>query len=190
MDFNVGRWQWSTGLGKLHTYTAKLGHATILPKMAQSFTNIFSTKMAGSMVTLPSTKEVAFPCNVYHCAIADNCWLAQVAPHISTLCIICTNHDLELVVQCMAFCPRAQTIWNYALTIIYTLVAIAPTQRSSPTLVWQQCVVGSKLPRQLHKGRELSSLIRGSVAWILWIDCNATLFNSEVWSHSKLEILL
>ena len=56
-------------------------------------------------------------------------------------------------------------------------------------LVWQQCVVGLKLPRGLQKGKELWSLVRGLPAWILWIDRNANTFSNDVWTQTKLEIL-
>ena len=170
LDFDVGKWKWSPGLGKLHSYTAKLGCTTIVH--SRSFLEKpIGSKRHGALpisfqpkwqeVWLPyrPQKEAAFLWSVYHCAIAVNCWHAQVALHISILCIICPNHELELVVHRMALCPRAQTIWNYALTILYTALAIAPSEGSWPALVWQQCVVGSKLPRRLQKGKELWSLI-------------------------------
>jgi len=58
---------------------------------------------------------------------------------------------------------------------------------SWPGITWQQCVLGTKLPRRLKKGAHMWSLFRGSVLWITWLDRNATCFSNAPRPAQKLE---
>lgn len=55
-------------------------------------------------------------------------------------------------------------------------------------LVWQQCLLGSPLPRKLRKGKKLWTVLRGSVIWIMWIDRNADCFADGKWTSHMREL--
>ena len=90
----------------------------------------------------------------------------------------------------MFMCPRAQHIWKYALTILYLSQAIQPVQGRWAMFTWQQCVMGSRIPRKFREASGLWSLIRGSTIWLIWIDRNAICFQRDLWATQKLETML
>jgi len=45
----------------------------------------------------------------------------------------------------------------------------------------------AKFPRRLRRGSSMSSIFRGSVIWITWLDRNAMCFNQAPWTDRKLE---
>jgi hypothetical protein len=77
------------------------------------------------------------------------------------------------------------------MTIMYKFLCVPTTSDGSwPDFTWQQCILGSPLPRQLKAGFSLWSLLRGIVLWISWITKNALCFQAEHWTSTKVEILI
>jgi hypothetical protein len=87
-------------------------------------------------------------------------------------------------------CPRAQHIWKYAFTILNRSQAIPQVNGRWAALTWQQCIMGSRLPRKFRCAKILWTLITGSASWIIWLDRNAICFQQDVWATQKLEIKL
>ena len=106
------------------------------------------------------------------------------------MCICCDQNTIESVLHRMAKCERAQQWWNYALSIIYSYCGILPVNGFWPALAWQQCVLGSMLPRRLNHVKIVWSLRRGSTIWLIWIDRNTTTFNNEVWPIQNMHQML
>jgi len=69
----------------------------------------------------------------------------------------------------------------------YQALKIPLTAGTWPSLTWQQCLLGSILPRPLWHTTTMWSLFRGSVIWIAWLDKNAICFNNNTWPMQKLE---
>ena len=90
----------------------------------------------------------------------------------------------------MARCEQARIWWQYALSIIYSYCGITPVNGCWSEFTWQQCVMGSKLPRWISHAKVVWSLLRGSTIWLTWIDRNMIAFNSEVWPQQKIHQLL
>jgi len=87
-------------------------------------------------------------------------------------------------------CPKTKHAWDFALTILYSALKVPQNNGTWLGLTWQQCVMGSKLPRRLKKGSCMWSLFRGSVLWISWLDRNALCFNDISWPPQQLEYML
>jgi hypothetical protein len=74
-----------------------------------------------------------------------------MAPGIPMPCIRCSGGLEETVLHRFYHCERTQLVWHFALTVLYTYLEIPPMHGRWPTLTWQQCLLGSTLPRQLKK---------------------------------------
>jgi hypothetical protein len=75
--------------------------------------------------------------NMVHCAIAVNKWRAKISINIPILCICCNSQAEETVLHRMIMCPRAQYVWKYALTILYSSQAIPPVNGRWAFFTWQ-----------------------------------------------------
>ena len=199
LHFDPGRFSFGTA-GSLHSYTVKKGR-TMLTKRSQLSRQI-PDKWHGA---LPATyvprwcelwhknrpqKEAGFLWSVYHCAVAVHCWRAQMAPGISTFCTSCTAGLEESILHRFFQCEKTRHAWNFALTVMYTALEVPLIAGKWPSLTWQQCVLGSKLPRRLKAGSTMWSLFRGSVIWVSWLDRNAICFSQDDWNLPKLEVVL
>jgi hypothetical protein len=105
-------------------------------------------------------------------------------------CICCPAGLDEIVIHRFYQCECTRRAWHFALTVLYTYLEIPPRNGKWPSLTWQQCLLGSTLPRQLQKGRNLWSLFRGSVTWLSWLDRNALCFRNEDWPQHVMEAKL
>jgi hypothetical protein len=82
-------------------------------------------------------------------------------------------------------CTDFTLVWK-----LYTILNIPKVNNEWPGLTWQQCLLGSKLPRRLEKAATIWSLLRGSVIWYCWLDRNAICFVNENWLPMKMEHLI
>jgi hypothetical protein len=135
-------------------------------------------------------KEAGFLWSVLHCAVAVNTWRAQMAPGIPISCLRCPDGLEETIIHRFHHCTRTRLAWQYGLTVLYTYLEIPTLNGTWPALTWQQCLLGSPLPRHLQPGRQLWSLFRGSIIWLSWLDRNAICFHNDDWPQHVLETKL
>lgn len=135
-------------------------------------------------------KEVGFLWWMYHCAIAVNSWRAQISEHVSPLCPWCQTGLNESVLLRFHSCPRTQAAWEFALSVVYTILNSPKVNQAWPGLTWQQCLLGSKLLRKMSSMATIGSLLWGSVFRYYWLDRNAIYFSKENWKPAKMEHLI
>ena len=87
---------------------------------------------------------------------------------------------LTLICSCpFHHCTKTGHAWNFAKTLLYRFVNLPPNQLGHwPDLTWQQCLLGSPLPKRLKDGRKLWSLLRGSVLWLNMASTQCNLLSS------------
>lgn len=128
--------------------------------------------------------------SVIHKAVAVKSWRAKLFPGIDVACICCDRGLEENILHRFVECPPSQLAWRFALTILYRSQDIPPEEGCWHDLTWQQCLLGSSLPRKLRAGTTIWSLLRGSVVWLCWLGRNAWVFNGDNWPQAKLEHLI
>ena len=83
LNFEPGRWHWSGNLGKLHSYSAKMGRTQILrhrtklqkpigPKWCGNLPPTFEPRWNEVWFPHRPQKDAGFIWSMYHCAIAVN----------------------------------------------------------------------------------------------------------------------
>jgi hypothetical protein len=135
-------------------------------------------------------KDAGFLWSVFHCVVAVNAWRIVMALVIPIACLCCQAGLEETILHMFFHCARTRLAWQFALTVLYSYLTIPQPTKGWPQLTWQQCLLGSKLPRQLLRRRQLWSLFRGSVIWVSWVDRNALCFRNEVWPQYQVNRLL
>jgi hypothetical protein len=191
LSFDPGRWSWSDK-SPLLSYTLKLGRKLLNPRvylqrpMAQKYEPNWNEIWNLSCLL----KEANFIWSMYHKAVAVNHWRAQMGPHINSRCVCCPSNEPETILDKFIYCPQTKLAWEYGLTILYNAQGIPPVNGTWPMLTWQQCLLASKLPHRLKRGKTIWSLIRGSILWIMWLDRNAKSFSDEDWPAQKIQTLI
>jgi hypothetical protein len=100
--------------------------------------------------------------SVYHGAVATNVWQAKILNNVDPACINCDEVQPETLVHKFHHCPKTTHAWSYTKTLLYKFVNLPPSHMGMwPDLTWQQCLVGSPLPRRLKPGVKVWSLLRG-----------------------------
>lgn len=175
LEFDPGRWAWPDK-SPLLSYSAKKGRRLLSPRTSISRT--IPDKWKG---VLPASykpkwsevwkknrpqKDAAFIWSLYHQAIAVNKWRAQISPTISDVCTSCDQGTCESILHRFFDCSKTQAAWSYGQAVLYQILDIPPTNAAWPSFTWQQCLLKSKLPRQLKQGTYIWSLLRGSIIWI------------------------
>jgi len=92
-------------------------------------------------------------------------WRKIANPNISTVCLSCQDGVDETVLHRFHQCFKTRHTWHFAFSVLYLALKISSDSGTWPDLTWQQCILGSKLPRRLRKGTTMWSLFRGSVIW-------------------------
>lgn len=85
-------------------------------------------------------------------------------------------------------CEKAQHAWCFAQTVFNLVMDVQRRDGMWDPLTWQQCLLGSSLPRKLMKGNKVWTVLRGAVIWIMWIDRNADCFADEKWTPQLREL--
>jgi hypothetical protein len=57
------------------------------------------------------------------------------------------------MLYCFRHCSKTRMAWRFSLTVLYLALDIALVDGLWQSLTWQQCVMGTKLPRKLLSGR-------------------------------------
>jgi hypothetical protein len=104
-------------------------------------------------------KEAGFFWSMHHCAIAVNCSRAQISDQISPLYPNCHVALQESILHRFHSCAKTQAAWEFALSMIYTILNIPKVNNTWPGLTWQQCLLGSKLLRRLEKATTIWSFL-------------------------------
>lgn len=127
-------------------------------------------------------KKTGFMWSVYHHAIAVNVWRHQMCPQTDQNCPSCLLRVPETVKHRFVDCPKAAHAWSYAQSVFNMVMEVPKKNGKGDPLVWQQCLLGSPLPRKLRKGKTLWMVLRGSVIWLIWLDRNADCFSDTKWT--------
>jgi len=187
-------------LGPIHAYTTKLGQS-LLTKRTTLVKSIHA-KWHGDLVAgyqpkwsdvwhkSRPQKDARFLWLVYHCVVAIHSWRKVANPNISTICSSCQTGLEETILHCFHHCDKIRHAWNFGLFVLYAPLQILAVTGLWPSLTWQQCILGSKLPRRLKHGTPMWSLFRGSMIWTIWLDHNAIYFNNNPWPTQKLKQVL
>jgi hypothetical protein len=197
--FDPGRWGWGDK-GGLRTNTTRLGRKLLTPRselarpIPMKWRGLLPATFKPRRYEVWSTnrpqKEAGFLWSLYHCAIAENCWRAQISDQISPLCPSCHVGLNESILHRFHSCPKTIAAWDFALSVTYKILNIPKVNNEWPGLTWQQCLLGTKLQRRMEKAASIWSLLRGSVIWYCWLDRNAICFVNENWRPMKLEHLI
>jgi hypothetical protein len=123
-----------------------------------------------------------------HGVVATNVWRARIAANIDASCTCRAAGTMESLLHRFHHCPLTLHAWQFVKTLLYMFVNIPPNVAGDwPDLTWQQCVLGSPLPKRLQKRSKAWSLLRGSILWLTWIACNVVCFHADPWEQAKME---
>jgi hypothetical protein len=86
--------------------------------------------------------------------------------------------------------PKTHYCWHYAVTILCQNIQLNTTSGAYPVHTWQQCLLGTPLPRRLTPGAKLWNFLCGTAVWLTWLDHNALCFTANNLSDPKIEQLL
>ena len=197
LAFDASRWAWPDWQ-LLHQYTAKRERFLLNPRhhlkhdMAEKWTTILPTSFIPNWMEIWncrwSKKEVGFIWSIYHGAVATNVWWACISNAIDPSCTCCNAGLPKTLLHQFHQCNITIHAWRYAMTLLFSYANIQPHREGCwPGLTWQQCLIGSPLPNRLQVGKNMWSLLRGSVLWITWLDRNAFYFNANSWPTQELE---
>jgi hypothetical protein len=125
--------------------------------------------------------------SIIHHAVAVNAWRARIFPGIPNRYICCTLNVPETILHRFYACPKVRVAWDYAMTLLHCHLKIPQVNHSWPGFTWQQCILGSTLPRCLAQGQHLWSLTRGTVLWAAWKDRNSLTFENKPWTIPLIE---
>jgi hypothetical protein len=118
--------------------------------------------------------------SVYHGTVATNVWRARVLNNVDPACMNCDKVQPETLVHRFHHCLKTTHAWSYAKTLLYKFVNLPPSHMGMwPDLTWQQCPVGSPLPRLLKPGVKVWSLLCSFVMWISWLARNVVCFHAD-----------
>jgi hypothetical protein len=158
--------------------------------MARSPANTFRPQWHEAWHKHRPKKKVGFLWSVYHAAVVINTWRGQISVAIPIRCLSFLEGLDETMLHRFHHCSKTRTAWIFSLTMLYMALDIAPINGIWQFLIWQQCVMGTKLPRKLLLGATLWSPFRGSTIWTCWLDRNTTCFKAESWPQQRVESLL
>lgn len=197
LNFDPGRWRWRKK-GPLCDFSVKKGRELLRP--VQELSRSIPEKWHG---TLPSSykpdwrdvwhaskpqKESGFMWSVYHHAIAVNEWCHQMCPQTDRNCPSCLARVPKTIMHRFVECKKASHAWNFAQTVFNVVMEVPLRDGKWDPLTWQQCLLGSPLPRKLRKGRSIWRVLRCSVIWIMWLDRNADCFSEVKWTSHLREL--
>jgi hypothetical protein len=199
LDFDIGRWAWKNGL-PLHRYSAALGRQLIHPRpMLEKAT---ATKWRGVLPTnyqppwshiwdkRRPAKDAAFMWSLMHGAVAVNARRSEIFPNTPSTCDCCLVGTPETLIHCFHDCTLASHAWLYAQSITCEYLQLPQTNGAWPNFTWQECILGTKLPRRFANATLLWSLLRGSVLWLIWLARNSTVFQALPWPPEKIDALI
>jgi hypothetical protein len=111
-------------------------------------------------------------------------------PQVDARCVCYTAGVAETILHRFNHCEKTRIAWSYGLRILYLSQGIPKVNDYWDTFTWQQCILGSRLPHKLKRGTALSSLLRGTILWLTWINRNTRSFNQENWLAMKIQWML